>query len=78
MQRQQEALKHVESQLESARKEAQRPFPQEAELKENQSRLDQLNIELNMAKKACGPKGKLVGFTTLTPADVENILRLCL
>ena len=26
-----------------------------------------------MAKKACGPKGKLVGFTTLTPADVERI-----
>ena len=48
MQGQQEALKHVESQLETARAEAQRPFPQEDELKEKQARLDQLNIELNM------------------------------
>jgi len=45
---QQEALKHVDAQLETARKEAQRPFPQEDELKEKQARLDQLNIELNM------------------------------
>ena len=30
--------------------EAQRPFPQENELKEKQDRLDQLNIELNMDK----------------------------
>ena len=31
-----------------------------------------------MAKKACGPAGKLDGFTTLTPEDVEKIFRLCL
>jgi hypothetical protein len=31
-----------------------------------------------MAKKACGAKGKLEGFTTLTPADVEEILKLSL
>ena len=43
MQGQQEALKHVESQLETAKEEAQRPFPQEDELKEKQARLDQLN-----------------------------------
>ena len=47
-----------------------------------QSRLSDLGIDDKsfalMAEKACGPKGKLVGFTTLTPADVENILRLCL
>ena len=42
------ALKHVESQLETAKEEAQRPFPQEDELKEKQARLDQLNIELNI------------------------------
>ena len=48
MQGQQEALKHVESQMETAKEEAQRPFPQEDELKEKQARLDQLNIELNM------------------------------
>ena len=45
---QQEALKHVEAQLETAKEEAQRPFPQEDELQEKQARLDQLNIELNM------------------------------
>ena len=51
MQGQKEALKNVESQLETAKEEAQRPFPQEAELKEKQARLDQLNIELNMDQK---------------------------
>jgi len=30
-----------------------------------------------MAKKACGAKGKLEGFTTLLPADVEKIFELC-
>ena len=34
MQGQQDSLKHVESQLETAKEEAQRPFPQEDELKE--------------------------------------------
>ena len=47
-----------------------------------QSRLSDLGIDDKnfalMAKKACGSKGKLVGFTTLAPADVENILRMCL
>ncbi len=32
----------------------------------------------DVAKKACGAKGKLVGFTTLTPADVEEIFKMCL
>lgn len=44
-------MKHVASQLEIAKEEAQRPFPQEDELKEKQARLDQLNIELNMDQK---------------------------
>ena len=48
---QQESLKHVESQLVTAKEEAQRPFPQEDELKEKQARLDQLNIELNMDQR---------------------------
>ena len=51
MQGQQESLKHVKSQLETAKEEAQRPFPQEGELKEKQARLDQLNIELNMDQR---------------------------
>ena len=37
-------------QLETAKVEAQRPFPQEDELKEKQAQLDELNIELNMDK----------------------------
>ena len=51
MKGQQKSLKHVESQLETAKEEAQRPFPQEDELKEKQARLDQLNIELNMDQR---------------------------
>ena len=47
-----------------------------------QSRLSDLGIDDKnfalMAKKACGAKGKLVGFTTLTPADVEEIFKMCL
>jgi len=70
MQGQQESLKHVESQLETAKEEAQRPFPQEAELKEKQARLDQLNIELNMDQR----DNDLVDDDRNddTPADREN------
>ena len=51
MQDQDSTLKRVESQLETAKEESKRPFPQEDELKEKQARLDQLNIELNMDQK---------------------------
>ena len=44
-------LAHTKEQLETAKSEAQRPFPQEDELKEKQARLDELNIELNMDKR---------------------------
>ena len=40
----------AKNQLEAAKVEAQRPFPQEDELKEKQAQLDALNIELNMDK----------------------------
>ena len=39
--------------------------------------IDDKNFAL-MAKKACGKKGKLVGFTTLTPDYVEKILWMSL
>ena len=39
--------------------------------------IDDINFAL-MAKKACGAKGKLEGITTLSPADVEEILKLSL
>ncbi|MBQ6109434.1 MAG: iron-containing alcohol dehydrogenase [Thermoguttaceae bacterium] len=46
------------------------------------SRLSDLGIDdthfATMAKKACGEKGTLDSFTTLTPADVEAIFRMCL
>ena len=41
-------VKETKKQLEAAKIEAQRPFPQEDELNEKQARLNQLNIELNM------------------------------
>ena len=44
------SLKRSKQQLETAKVEAQRPFPQEDELKEKQAQLDELNIELNMDK----------------------------
>jgi hypothetical protein len=46
-----EAIAETQKQLETAKIEAQRPFPQEDELKEKQARLDELNIELNMDKR---------------------------
>ena len=45
------SLERVKEQLETAKVEAKRPFPQEDELKTKQARLDQLNIELNMDKR---------------------------
>ena len=51
LQGQQGSLKNVEAQLETAKEEVQRPFPQEEELKEKKARLNQLNIELNMDQR---------------------------
>lgn len=46
------------------------------------SRLSDLGIDdrdfARMAQKACGPKGRMDGFTTLEPKDVEAIFRMCL
>lgn len=46
------------------------------------SQLSDLGIDdshfKEMAKKACGPTGKLEGFTTLTPDDVVKIYRMAL
>jgi alcohol dehydrogenase YqhD (iron-dependent ADH family) len=46
------------------------------------SRLSELGIDdknfAAMACKACGAEGVLHGFTDLTPADVEEIFRMCL
>ena len=43
---------NVEHQLETAKTEVEKPFPKEAELKEKQKRLSELNALLNMDEKA--------------------------
>ena len=47
-QRCEEQLENTKVQLETARVEAAKPFPQEEELRTKSARLDELNIELNM------------------------------
>ena len=45
-----ERLENIKNQLESAKIEVQKSFPHELELKEKSTRLDELNIMLNMDK----------------------------
>ena len=47
-QRCEEQLENTRVQLETAKAEAAKPFPQEEELRAKSARLDELNIELNM------------------------------
>ena len=47
-QRCEEQLENTKLQLETAKTEAAKPFPQEEELRAKSTRLDELNIELNM------------------------------
>ena len=44
-------LDNTKKQLESAKKEVEKPFPQEFELKQKTSRLNELNHELSMDKQ---------------------------
>lgn len=44
-------LEGVRSQLNNAKADVEKPFPQEEELKEKSARLDELNIRLNMHKR---------------------------
>lgn len=46
-----EQLENTKTQMENAKIEVQKPFPQEAELTEKMKRLDELNILLNMDKR---------------------------
>lgn len=46
-----EQLAHTRQQLESAKTEIQKPFPQEEALKTKSARLDELNILLNLDKR---------------------------
>jgi len=47
LERQKQGLITLESELENAKEEAARPFPQEAELEEKSARLSELNTELD-------------------------------
>ena len=47
----QEQLENTKVQLENAKQEVEKPFPQEEELKTKSTRLDELNILLNMDKR---------------------------
>ena len=46
-----EQLENTKVQLENAKLEVKKPFPQEDELKRKSARLDELNILLNLDKK---------------------------
>ena len=46
-----EQLKMIETQMETAKIEVEKPFSQESELTEKSERLNQINIELNLDKK---------------------------
>ena len=60
-----EQLENVNVQLENAKQEVEKPFPQEDELKTKSARLDELNILLNMDKRESeivdGDKGDEAG-----------------
>lgn len=51
MAQEQDALSNTEKQLENAKEEVTKPFPQEAELNEKMERLTTLNALLNMDEK---------------------------
>ena len=46
-----ECLEDTKKNYESAKKEIEKPFPQEEELKTKSKRLDELNIKLNLNNK---------------------------
>ena len=46
-----ERLDLVKTQLETAKAEVEKPFPQESELNEKSSRLNEINIALNLDKR---------------------------
>jgi len=54
MAQEQDALSNTEKQLENAKEEVTKPFPQEAELNEKMERLTTLNALLNMDEKGSG------------------------
>lgn len=78
LQEQRQKLDVVESQLESAKKEAGKPFPKEEELAEKLERLSELNALLNMDEKEdpdIMPGGeKSMGKGTETTAKGEVLL----
>jgi hypothetical protein len=63
-----EELENINVQLANAKQEAEKPFPQEDELKTKSARLDELNVLLNMDKRESEIVDGDVGDETDTPA----------
>jgi len=62
-----EQLENVNVQLENAKQEVEKPFPQEDELKTKSARLDELNILLNMDKRESDIMDGELGDNSQTP-----------
>lgn len=67
-----ETLKDTENQLEIAKIEVEKPFPQEAELGEKTGRLIELNALLNVNEKAMDERGKHTIMNRLEKLKVQN------
>ena len=65
-------LTTLKSDLESAKEEAARPFPQDKELEEKSARLSQLNIELDNEEKAQGKDGAKEGAEAPVRGDGDE------
>ena len=63
-----EELENINVQLDNAKQEVEKPFPQEDELKTKSARLDELNILLNMDKRESEIVDGDVGDETEAPA----------
>ena len=61
-------LENTKVQLENAKLEVEKPFPQEDELKRKSARLDELNILLNMDKRESEIVDGDVGDEVTAPA----------
>ena len=64
----QEKLDSLYAQMETAKAELGKPFPQEQELKEKSARLAQLNIELNLRSNEYYVKKQTLGSNLTSPA----------
>jgi hypothetical protein len=57
---QNEKLEDLHKQIQAAKEEINRPFPQEAELREKTARLNEINISLNLESSGARPDGEIL------------------